>query len=245
MPNPYFRFKQFTIRHDRSAMKVGTDGVLLGAWAGKGMAAQNADCTNNAKMKILDIGTGTGLLALMLAQRFPSAQIVGIDIDKESLLQAQENVNASPFSNRIFIKEQDFSSFNKSSSKYNLIVSNPPFYEEDTLSGNDARDAARHTHALPFEALIGNTEKLLSDEGQFCVIIPFQSAAGFISMCAQHRLFLQRRLDVKSSERKPYKRSLLTFGHSIKEAEYDTLQLYSSGNNRSEDYAQLTQDFYL
>ncbi len=120
MPTPDFRFKQFTIRHDRSAMKVGTDGVLLGAWANR-REAQREHVT------ILDIGTGTGLIALMLAQRFPHEDLVGIDIDEASLEQAQENVEASPFKHRARIKIPDFNAIDSNSNRYHIIVSNPPF----------------------------------------------------------------------------------------------------------------------
>lgn len=243
MGTPDFRFKQFIIRHDHSAMKVGTDGVLLGAWAGRGI---NVDPNvTPSTIRCLDIGTGTGLIALMLAQRFPSAKIDGIDIDAASLEQAKENVEDSIFKAQITLIEQDFININSLPNKYELIVSNPPFYKEDTLGGNQARDNARHTTSLPFETLISNAAKLLSKDGLFCVIIPHQSAANFISICVANRLYLTRRVNIRSTERKPYNRVLMEFSTSIHPTETKALTLYDANNHRSPEYAQLTNDFYL
>ncbi len=239
MSTPDFRFKQFTIRHDRSAMKVGTDGVLLGAWAGSNFN------TISTPFRILDVGTGTGLIALMMAQRFPAANIVGIDIDEASLEQAKENVESTPFKTRISIEKQDFSDINSFSRQFDLIVSNPPFYTEDTLGGNQARDKARHTTSLPFEILVENATKLLTEEGLLSVIIPHQSAADFISICVANRLYLTRRLNIRSTERKSFNRVLLEFSTKMQPSETNTLTLYDANNNRSPEYAQLTQDFYL
>ena len=247
MPNPFFRFKQFAIRHDLCAMKVGTDGVLLGAWAspayddGKGAASATA-------LRILDVGTGSGLIALMLAQRFPHSHVEGIDIDKASVLQATENVEKSIFSSRIAIKKKDYVDIEQFCNKYDLIVSNPPFYKEDTLSGNIARDTARHTSYLSFETLISNTAKQLLPSGVFCVIIPYQSAGDFISICVQEKLYLTRRMDVKPTPQKPPNRSLLAFSHAIGYAgdiEHQFLTLYDATNNRTEEYTLMTKDFYL
>ena len=233
-------------------MKVGTDGVLLGAWI--------SPCTERLStlpqevpslapthlpLNCLDIGTGTGVIALMLAQRFPTARIEGIDIDEASLLQAKENVEASCFADRISIREADFSNLKSFTNKYNIIVSNPPFYNEDTLSGNQARDKARHTVSLPFEVLIRNAAQLLTEKGNFSVIIPYQNATDFISTCALHQLYLTRRTDVRSSERKPFKRTLLEFGRDIRPADVNTMTLHNAENQRTAEYTELTKDFYL
>lgn len=215
-------------------MKVGTDGVLLGAWA-----------SDIVPRRILDVGTGTGLISLMMAQRFPEAEVLGVDIDEASIEQARENVKSSPFEEQINIEKQDFQHIDSFSNQYDLIVSNPPFYQEETLGGNKPRDAARHTVSLPFETLIKNSEKLLSEEGLFSVIIPYQSAADFISTCALHLLYLTRRTDVRSNERKPFKRTLLEFGRSIHPVEACTMILYDAENQRTAAYTELTKDFYI
>ena len=274
MPNPYFNFKRFTICHDRSSMKVGTDGVLLGAWAGKGLRE------DGSPMAILDVGTGSGLIALMLAQRFEGSHVDAIDIHDDSVAQAACNAQASVFADRIHVCKQDFclmgedfnghdknlkssdkdfnghdknlkssdkdfKSLNKDFNRYDLIVTNPPFYIEDTLSGNSARDNARHTSSLPFEVLIGGASKLLNEAGLFAVIIPYSSSAAFVGSCALHGLYLLRRTDVRSTERKPFKRSLLEFGRHAAASDASVLTLYSAGCQRSDEYAELTQDFYL
>ena len=274
MPNPYFNFKRFTICHDRSSMKVGTDGVLLGAWAGKGLRE------DGSPMAILDVGTGSGLIALMLAQRFEGSHVDAIDIHDDSVAQAACNVQASVFADRIHVCKQDFclmggdfnghdknlkssdkdinghdknlkssdkdfKSLNKDFNRYDLIVSNPPFYIEGTMSGNSARDNARHTSSLPFEVLIGGASKLLNEDGLFAVIIPYSSSAAFVGSCALHGLYLLRRTDVRSTERKPFKRSLLEFGRHAAASDASVLTLYSAGCQRSDEYAELTQDFYL
>lgn len=221
-------------------MKVGTDGVLLGAWA---QVPQKEEASPHPN--VLDVGTGTGLIALMLAQRFPTAKIVGIDIDDASIEQAKENVKSAPFKAQISIQKQDFSDLDSSSNKYDLIVSNPPFYTEDTLSGKEARDMARHTTSLPFEILVANTAKLLTKGGLFCVIIPYQSASDFISICVTNRLYLTRRLNIRSKENKPFNRVMLEFSTTIQPAETNTLTLYDNHHERTTEYTQLTQDFYL
>ena len=161
-----FQFKQFTIRHDRCAMKVGTDGVLLGAWA-------NA----KGKQRILDIGTGSGLIALMLAQR-TDAMITGIEIDPASATQAQENAAASPWADRLQIVATDIAGYT-SYQAFDLIVSNPPFFNEMLLPPGAARSQARHTQALTFEALLFHVQRLLSPEGSFCAILPATALTHF------------------------------------------------------------------
>ena len=219
-------------------MKVGTDGVLLGAWA-----AQEED--SRKILKVLDVGVGTGLISLMLAQRFPFVQVTGIDIDGPSIKQARENVETSKFKERIDVQKQDFRHINSFSNQYDLIVSNPPFYREQTLSGNDARDAARHNSFLPFSTLIANAAKLLANDGLFSVVIPYGETSHFISMCVSHKLYLKRRMDVRSSEKKAFKRTLLEFGKTACPTLTATLTLNASDGSRTDEYTQLTKDFYL
>lgn len=220
-------------------MKVGTDGVLLGAWCHLPLADTSQDT------RALDVGTGSGLIALMLAQRFPHTNVDAIDIDEASLGQAHENVEASPFSTRIHLLKMDFRNINQNFNKYDLIVSNPPFYKEDTLSGIAARDAARHTTSLPFETLIEHASELLTDKGLFSVIVPTGETSEFVSLCAFNKLYLKRRTDVRSSDRKPFKRTLLEFGKSIQASEMSTLTLQDAPNQRSPEYHELTKNFYI
>ena len=229
-------------------MKVGTDGVLLGAWAAPANEIEKAEASTNSTLKILDVGTGCGLIALMLAQRFPNSYIEGIDIDDASVLQAKLNVTESIFSERITIKKKDYRDIEHFCNKYDLIVSNPPFYNEDTLSGNMARDIARHTSFLSFETLISNTSKLLLPNGVFAVIIPYQSTKDFISTCIQEKLYLTRRMDIKPTNKKSPNRTLLAFSPckgKVENIDSQLMTLYDTDNRRTEEYTAMTRDFYL
>lgn len=234
MANDYFRFKQFEVWHDRCAMKVGTDGVLLGCLA-RGERAK----------KGLDVGTGTGLISLMLAQRFSELKMEAIDIDGEAVKQARENVEKSPFRERIVVDKEDFTYLDYKNRKYDLIVSNPPFYEEKTKCANEQRNASRHTESLPFETLIENASKMLNNDGVFAVIIPYVCAADFILNCSLNKLYLFGRTNIKTTERKVAKRVVLQFSKEMRETAVDTLLLNGDGGERSKEYSELTKDFYL
>lgn len=242
-----FRFKQFAVRHDRCAMKVGTDGVLLGAWA-------NVEGAKTA----LDIGTGTGLIALMLAQRNATLPITGIDIDPAAVEQAKENVQNSPWRNRIVIKNEDFQTFSPAISHdgegvrgtercclFDLIVSNPPFFLEDTLNPNAARTAARHASSLPFPVLIQKAATMLTEQGRLCLIVPTAIATDVVGEAATHHLYLSKRTDVKTTPRKAPKRTLLEFTPYITETAYSTLTLQDEQQQKTSEYTALTQEFYL
>lgn len=235
--NSYFQFKQFTIHHDRCAMKVGTDGVLIGAWA---PSIPEAD--------ILDIGCGSGLITLMMAQRYPISHVTAVEIDSEATIQARENISNTPFAQRIEVINADFNKFHfPEGKKYQTIVSNPPYFEETlgTLASSPTRINARHTESLSFEDLITNSASLLADNGQFSVIIPYTSASTFISICAIHGLYLSHRCDVRNSSTKQFKRTLLTFTTTITNTIQDVLTLRTSENKYTTEYQQLTKEFYL
>lgn len=226
-------FKRFTVWHDRCAMKVGTDGVLLGALAK----------APHPKI-ILDVGTGTGLVALMLAQRFPDAMIEAIDIDEGAVSQAMDNVERSPFCDRIDVRKEDFCKMEKHGT-YDLIVSNPPFYEEDTSCPDSQRNTARHTTSLPFSTLIENASAMLSDDGVFAVIIPTERAANFIIECATNGLYLSLRTNIKTTMKKQEKRCVLHFTKEKRTAEVNTLILNDAEGKRTKEYEELTNEFYL
>ena len=177
MPNPYFRFKKFTVYHDRCAMKVVTDGVLLGAWV------------NVSGDNILDIGTGTGLISLMMAQRNEKARIDAIDIDSDAVSQAKDNIGNSPFGNRINSWNASLQVFcSKAEKRYDVIVSNPPFFVQSLKSPNKERSLARHTDSLPVADLIGLSAPLLSQRGRMSFIYPFDYKAELIKLAEQYKL---------------------------------------------------------
>ncbi|MCF0198103.1 MAG: methyltransferase [Bacteroidaceae bacterium] len=233
MSKEEFRFKQFIILQDRCAMKVGTDGVLLGAWADVASAR-----------KILDIGTGTGLVALMVAQRASSAHVTALEISQEAAEQARENADSSVFRDRIDVICGDVRAH---VGTYDCIVCNPPFFTETTLSPDGDRAVARSTESLHFDELIKATDGLLTDDGSFHVILPTIHRNAFVSYCLLYNLFLYRECSVKTVERKEPKRTLLSFTHdeSCLKRPLEELVLNAPDGSRSNDYAALTQDFYL
>ena len=247
MSNSYFQFKQFTIHHERCAMKVGTDGVLLGAWAPFEGLPQGA--------RLLDIGTGSGLIALMLAQRFPQAHVLGIDINEEAVLQAQENIAASPFAARcnaqctaLHTLTQSVASARSTDGTplFDAIVCNPPFFEEALLPPDTGRRDARHTVSLPFDELAQDAAQLLCPDGRFAVILPTPAFDAFHLQCFTQGLSLEVRCDVKTTARKEPKRTLACFRKSqdVTRRNDDVLVL-TENVVRSTAYATLTRDFYL
>ena len=227
-----FRFKQFEICQDRCAMKVGTDGVLVGAWARGGS-------------RILDVGSGTGLISLMMAQRFPHAQVVGIDMDEEACLQARENVASSPFANRVTIVHSRLQDF-LPKGKFDAIVSNPPFFVNSLKNPDNKRSMARHADTLPFREMWQGVKRLLSEEGMFSVILPVEVEERFASEGCMSGFYLICRCAVKTVERKAPKRVLLTFKRQREQGMENTIEtMMDAAGERSEWYAKLTDNFYL
>ncbi len=229
-----FRFKQFEVYQDRCAMKVGTDGVLLGAWT---------QCDVEPR-RILDIGSGTGLIALMMAQKFSEAQNESVEFDPEAFAQCTENFALSPWKNRLAAKRSDFKSF-VSPHKFDLIISNPPFYTEDSKSPDTSRQMARSASSLTYEHLLKGVSALLSEAGSFSVVIPFKEEGVFLSIASKLKLFPNRITRVRGQADKPIKRSLMSFGFGKKTYLEDELVIEISRHIYTAEYIQLTQDFYL
>ncbi len=235
MPNTFFRFRRFVVFQDRCAMKVGTDGVLLGAWAAGGR-------------KILDIGAGTGLLSLMMAQRFTGAHIDAVEIDGESCLQARENVERSPFSDAISVHHasiQEYAAMYQGEC-YDAIVSNPPYFENALKNPDMQRQVARHSDALPFADLFRAVSRLLSPDGVFSAIIPVESKGRLDEEASMSGLFAVSETGVKTTPRKAPRRYLVSYARrpaAVFQKEEVVLEI--SPGVRSEWYARLTADFYL
>lgn len=232
MANPYFTFKQFTVRHDRCAMKVGTDGVLLGAWTDV-----------SASRRILDIGTGTGLIALMLAQRC-DASIMGIDIDAEAVGQAGENVAASPWKERVGVMLQDVCSY-APSEVYDTIVSNPPYFIQSLKCPDLQRNTARHTDTLDADRLFAAVARLLHPDGRFSLILPAEQKEDIIGIATRCGLYPSRHTAVITRPGLPPKRALLEFRKAGGTCHDDELVVELSRHVYSEEYIALTQEFYL
>lgn len=234
MSNPYFQFKQFTVWHDKCAMKVGTDGVLLGAWT----SVQNAH-------KILDVGTGTGLVALMLAQRsLPDADIVALEIDETAAGQARENVTRSPWKERVEVVQADFRDY-QSLDKFDVIVSNPPYFVDSLECPDQQRNAARHNDSLAYEELLEGVAGLLAEDGAFTIVIPVDVADRVKMIAAVKNLYALRQLNVITKPGGVPKRTLVTFTFSNQECVVEELLTELARHQYSEEYIALTQEYYL
>ena len=231
-----FQFKQFSVNQDRCAMKIGTDGVLLGAWTP----------INNNPFSVLDIGTGTGIIALMLAQRSNAEQIDALEIDEEAYEQSVDNFENSPWSDRLFCFHAGLDEFvEEPEDEYDLIISNPPFYTEDYKTDNGKRDLARFADAMPFEDLVEAADLLLSENGIFAVIIPFKEEERFINLCAEVELFPVKITRVKGTPTAEIKRSLLAFSRIERSPMIDELTIETTRHHYTNEYNELTREFYL
>ncbi|MEQ9860989.1 methyltransferase [Pectobacterium cacticida] len=232
-----FTFKQFFVAHDRCAMKVGTDAILLGSWTPISSAT-----------RILDIGSGSGLLALMLAQRTEShIKIDAVELDYAASQQAKENIIASPWADRITVYAEDIASFAAlRTADYSLIVCNPPYFPPGVACESTARDQARHTLTLTHETLLRCAHQLLIPEGLFCVVLPIQVADYFIPLARQQRWFVQQQLRVAEYKEKPAHRVLLALSRQERQSTHSTLLAIRDAEKRySAEFQQLTKDFYL
>ncbi|WP_029034056.1 tRNA1(Val) (adenine(37)-N6)-methyltransferase [Salinimicrobium terrae] len=233
-----FKFKQFTIHQDRTAMKVGTDGVLLGAWAS----------LSHEPISILDIGTGTGMIALMLAQRSNAELIDALEIDEAAYEQAVENFENSDWGDRLFCYHAAFDEFveeMQDEDKYDLIVSNPPFYSADYSSGDSKRDQARFAEALPFEELLEGVSLLLSKKGKFNVVLPNSEEEKFRYLASDFGLFPQRITRVKGTPESEIKRSLVEMAFLETSPQEDELVIETARHQYTPEYIELVKDFYL
>lgn len=232
-----FSFKQFSVEQDKAAMKIGTDGVLLGAWAP----------IDKNTFSILDIGSGTGIIALMLAQRSDADQIDALEIDENAYEQAVENFENSPWPDRLFCYHAGLDEFmEEPEDEYDLIVSNPPFYTENYFSGDEQRDQARFTESLPFEDLIEAADLLLSENGIFAIIVPFKEEEKIRALAYDFDLFPMKITRVKGTPTTEIKRSLLAFSRNITENfPVDELTIEIGRHEYTPEYINLTKDFYL
>lgn len=231
-----FTFKEFFVAHDRCAMKVGTDGVMLGAWSPVAKARH-----------VLDIGTGSGLLALMLAQRTsPETTLDAVELDEQAAAQAQENVQASPWAERIHVHHADIRQWSSETTiRYDLIVSNPPYFDEGVKCATPERDRARYTTTLDHLALLEIAATLITEEGFFCVVLPIEAGEAFTQKAQRLGWHLRLRTDVTETESRLPHRVLLAFSPRAAEVFADRLVIRGPDQRYSDSYTALTQAFYL
>ena len=237
MPNTFFKFKEFIIYQDKCAMKVCTDGCLFGSLLpsfSKGVRDRN----------VLDIGTGTGLLSLMFAQKNIDAKIDAIEIDENAAMQAAHNFRASPWSERLLLIQCDIRtiSLNK---KYDLIISNPPFYKNNLQSNDAKRNVALHSNELTFTELIIAVEKYLSENGSFVVLLPFTRVEEFINLVEEKKINIAERIDVKQSINHTFFRSILFFTKSISKPSYKTISIKEEKNEYTKEFKELLKPYYF
>ena len=241
-----FRFKQFYIEDSKCAMKVGTDGVLLGAWAPIDRFADRTQSTEHRPIyRILDVGTGSGLIARMMMQRCPEAEVEGIDIDEFAVEQAREN-GVKAFVSSLQDWQNDQSPI--TNHKYNLIVSNPPYFQNSLKNPDKGRQTARHTDTLSYADLIKHSARLLKEDGQLALILPADAESEVRQLAAEENLFLTHVTRVFSKESKPVRRALMAFERTQStehRAQTDSLILEDEKGGRSAAYSELTKDFYL
>lgn len=232
MSNDYFQFKRFVVHQDRCAMKVGTDGTILGAWA-------HVPDILFPSSRILDIGTGTGLIAIMMAQRFPNSLLTGIDIDASAVTQATENASASPFADRIQMKHCSLQNL-VSDYKYDAIVCNPPYFTNSLKCPDEKRSIARHDSSLSYNELMANSFRLLNDNGEISVIIPSDNKNDMDFAASVTGFYAKRVCTVKTTCRKPAKRVLLSYMRTYS-AQIDVSEIIIGDDN----YNNMLRDFYL
>lgn len=225
-----FFFKQFAIHQNLNPQKVGTDSMLLGAWS------------NTKHNQILDIGTGTGILALMLAQQNPNSKIVAIEPDLSSLEEARTNFSESLFSNQILGVHSSLQDY-KSEIKFDLVISNPPYFENSTLSENNSKNKARHTVDLTIDDLYKHASALLCEDGNLNLIFPFDLEEIHFSTAQKHKLFPSKLLRTKK-ENGEFKRTLVSYCFKNEIAEVTDMIVKYADNSYSRDYIEMTKDFY-
>ena len=235
MANKYFQFKEFIIYHDQCGMKVGTDGVLLGAWAN----VSGSDY-------ILDIGTGTGLIAIMMAQR-TSAKIDAVEIDQAAYRQALQNVSKCKWKDRIDIYDQSFQKFSKlQQERYDLIITNPPYFVNALQAPDKKRTHARHAHSLNFDDILNGSKKLLKETGRLSLILPFSEGMKFQERASTYDLFCIRKTHIKPLPDKDPKRLLMEFSPKKEPLTEDYLVIENNKRHHyTQEYKELTKKFYL
>ena len=238
MSNDWFAFKKFTIQQSRSAMKVGTDSILLGAW----VDVENAT-------SVLDVGSGTGLLSLMMAQR-SDALIHGVENNHEAYLDSLENIKTSPWLDRIRVYNitfQEFSSgIRQNQLKYDLIISNPPYFQPSPASTYYARKSARQTTELSFEELLSGVNALLAEDGNLCIVLPVPEGDIFMRIAETLYFNCNRVLNIKYTSQSPVKRRLMQFCKQKKELISSDIAIMDNTRNQyTEEYKTLTGDYYL
>jgi tRNA1Val (adenine37-N6)-methyltransferase len=237
MPNPYFKFKQFTVYHDRCAMKVTTDACFFGAWAAK-------ELLQSTNGHLLDIGTGTGLLSLMIAQK-NGLLIDAVEIDIEAAEQAKENIGSSPWKKNIQVFNEDITTFN-ALSKYDVIISNPPFYENELSSGEEKKDTAHHSSKLTMQQLLKLVKENLKDGGLFFLMYPYKRKNEFEQEMLKTGLYVTKTvLLTQSVKHDPFRIIVKGTDKKIQSEESEVISVWDKDQQYTRAFSELLADYYL
>ena len=242
MPNSYFQFKQVTINQDKSTLKVCTDACIFGAWAARAI--------QNSKLEIqncLDIGTGTGLLALMLAQKNENILIEAVEIDRSSAEQAAENFEASPWAGRLNVQHISIQQFvNSPTHKFDFIISNPPFFENDLKSDLAHKNISKHDESLKLDELLDCINELLTEKGKFAILLPYHRTGYFISLCEEKELYIEEKLFIKQTPQHDHFRTIILGSREASShAKESSLTIRKEEGIYSDEFVELLKDYYL
>ena len=245
MANSYFQFKQFTIQQDRCAMKVTTDACLFGAWVAEEVES-DPDSYREKVESVLDIGMGTGLLSLMLAQKNQGAEIIGVEIDEDAEKQAKENINASPWKDRIDVLEGDVKDHNFPE-KFDVIISNPPFYENEIRSATDSKNVAHHSQSLILKELLVIIKNNLTTTGSFFLLLPYKRNEEIKKLFKDQQLHISKMILVRQSVKHDYFRIFVKGNLNVaeKETEFDELSIWDDKQQYTNEFVNLLRDYYL
>ena len=238
MSNNYFQFKQFKIEQEKSSMKVCTDSCLFGAWIADKLEQNKIDAVN-----LLDIGAGTGLLSLMIAQK-KQISIDALEIDENSFHQTHLNFTASPWSQQLKVFHEDVKNWNNLG-KYELIISNPPFYENDLKASQQNKNVAKHNDGLTFAELIKSVRENLATNGKFAVLLPYQRVAYFKQLALENGLFLEEELSVKQTPKHNWFRGILLFSQTMAIPVISVMTIKNSEGHYTKEFNDLLKDYYL
>jgi tRNA1Val (adenine37-N6)-methyltransferase len=238
MPNPFFQFKQFTVHHDRCAMKVTTDACLFGAWAAKEIHE-----LTDLEIQLLDIGTGTGLLSLMVAQK-NNIHIHAIEINKEAADQAKENITASPWKNRIEVIQEDVLQWS-TGKKYDCIISNPPFYETELKSPKHTKNIAHHDGGLKLAELFNFIKNHLANDGFFYLLLPFKRKEELNDLLKLYHFYLHKQIEVKQTLNHQPFRIMIKAGNKRQDLIANDIAVRNSSNEYTSEFIRLLKDYYL
>ena len=240
MPNPYFQFKQFTVYHDRCAMKVTTDSCLFGSWCAEEIKNDNYEAE---KKNLLEVGAGSGLLSLMIAQK-NNCRIEALEIDADAAQQAKQNILASPWKEQIILHHNDVLSFPFSHS-YDIIVSNPPFYERELVSGNKQKNTAHHAEGLTLSELVLLVKQTLSPAGNFYLLLPYKRKTEAEKLLQKENLFIKKQVLVSQSVLHAPFRLMITGGHYKTEKDEIRISIKDANQQYTKEFIDLLQDYYL